>query len=30
MPSEDGLFGLFSKVYESQREVEMSLDAYLG
>ena len=30
MPSEDGLFGLFSKVYESQREVEMSLDGYLG
>src|SRR5689334_8569951 len=30
MPSEDGLFGLFSKIYESQREVEMSLDAYLG
>jgi serine protein kinase len=30
MPSEDGLFGLFSKIYESQREVEMSLDGYLG
>jgi len=30
MPSEDGLFGLFSKIYDSQREVEMSLDAYLG
>jgi serine protein kinase len=30
MPSEDGLFGLFSKIYESQREVEMSVDGYLG
>src|SRR5258708_17181219 len=30
MPSENGLFGLFSKVYESQREVEMSLDGFLG
>ena len=30
MPSEDGLFGLFSKIYESQREVELSVDGYLG
>src|SRR5471030_1001091 len=30
MPSEDGLFSLFSKIYDAQREVEMSLDAYLG
>src|SRR5471030_186106 len=30
MPSEDGIFSLFSKIYESHREVEMSLDAYLG
>src|SRR6516162_6404306 len=29
MPSEDGLFGLFSRLYESQREVEMSLEGYL-
>jgi serine protein kinase len=30
MPSDDGLFGLFSKIYDTQREVEMSLDGYLG
>jgi len=29
MPSENGLFGLFSRLYESQREVEMSLEGYL-
>jgi serine protein kinase len=29
MPSEDGLFGLFSKLYDNQREVEMSLEDYL-
>jgi serine protein kinase len=29
MPSEDSLFGLFSRLYESQRDVEMSLDDYL-
>jgi serine protein kinase len=29
MPSEDGLFSLFSRLYESQREVEMSLEGYL-
>jgi serine protein kinase len=29
MPSEDGLFSLFSRLYESQREVEMSLEDYL-
>ena len=29
MPSEDGLFGLYSRLYESQREVEMSLEGYL-
>src|SRR5258708_2413470 len=30
MPSENELFGLFSKIYETQREVDMSLDGYLG
>jgi serine protein kinase len=30
MPSEDGVFGLFSKIYESQRELEMSVEGYLG
>jgi serine protein kinase len=30
MPSEDGVFGLFSKIYEAQREVEMSVEGYLG
>jgi len=29
MPSEDGLFGLFSRLYDSQREIEMSLEDYL-
>jgi serine protein kinase len=29
MPSDDGLFGLFSRLYENQREVEMSLEGYL-
>jgi serine protein kinase len=29
MPSQDGLFGLFSKLYDNQREVEMSLEDYL-
>src|SRR3979411_567565 len=30
MPSDNGLFGLYSKIYENQREVEMSVDGYLG
>src|SRR6266849_4558975 len=30
MPSDDGLFGLYSKIYENQREVEISVDGYLG
>src|SRR5258708_13433013 len=25
-----GLFGIYSKIYENQREVEMSVDGYLG
>jgi serine protein kinase len=29
MPSELGLYGLFSKLYDNQREVEMSLEEYL-
>jgi serine protein kinase len=29
MPSEDGLYSLFSKLYDNQREVEMSLEEYL-
>jgi serine protein kinase len=29
MPSEDGLFSLFSKLYDDQREVEMPLEDYL-
>jgi serine protein kinase len=29
MPSEDGLYSLFSKLYDNQREVEMSLEDYL-
>jgi serine protein kinase len=29
MASENGLFGLFSRLYEQQREVEMSLEDYL-
>jgi serine protein kinase len=29
MSSDDGLFGLYSRLYESQREVEMSLEDYL-
>jgi serine protein kinase len=29
MSSDDRLFGLFSRLYESQREVEMSLEEYL-
>lgn len=29
MSSDDGLFGLYSRLYESQREVEMSLEEYL-
>jgi serine protein kinase len=29
MPAEDGLFGLYSRLYENQREVEMPLEEYL-
>jgi serine protein kinase len=29
MPSENGLYSLFSKLYDNQREVEMSLEDYL-
>src|SRR5205807_555790 len=29
MASDDRLFGLFSRLYDSQREVEMSLEDYL-
>jgi len=29
MSSDDGLFGLYSRLYESQREIEMSLEDYL-
>src|SRR3954462_7879175 len=29
MPSETGLYSLFSKLYDNQREVEMSLEDYL-
>src|SRR5258705_11076633 len=30
MPSENGLFSLYSKIYENQREVDMSVAPYLG
>src|SRR5260370_42638554 len=30
MPADNGFFGLYSKIYKNLREVEMSVDGYLG
>ena len=30
MRFEDGIFGLYSRLYENRREIELSLEDYLG